>query len=40
MKRFVSSKKNLLTFPLRNASVVFRAKVKRCEQMMLFIAMH
>ena len=35
----LSSEKNLPTFQL-NAPVVIRLKVKRCEQMLLFIAMH
>ena len=34
-----SSENNLLTFQL-NATIVIRAKVKRCEQTLLFIAMH
>ena len=33
------SENNLPTFQL-NAPVVIRAKVKRCEQTLLFIAMH
>ena len=35
----LSSENNLPTFRL-NAPVVIRAKVKRCEQTLLFIAMH
>ena len=35
----MSSENNLPTF-LLNAPVVIRVKVKRCEKMLLFIAMH